>query len=180
VLARIGSRHVHGVGLDSRGDIGAGFTQDRRGQVRASRLRGSLSSVAARSTPVSSGLRFAHPPYGAATALVPRKHIAGAGKDTASGAERPADDRTDGTAACSAPRGAGRFPGHRAGDWVSIPQMPHGLADAVTIGVARRTGISGHRCARRARCQSDGDRKNLEFCWHRHLRETSKRAADRP
>jgi hypothetical protein len=29
VLARFGSRHVHGVGVDSRGDIYAGLTQDR-------------------------------------------------------------------------------------------------------------------------------------------------------
>ena len=29
VLARIESRHVHGVGVDSRGDIYAGLTQDR-------------------------------------------------------------------------------------------------------------------------------------------------------
>ena len=29
VLARMESRHVHGVGVDSRGDIYAGLTQDR-------------------------------------------------------------------------------------------------------------------------------------------------------
>ena len=29
VLARMGSRHVHSVGVDSRGDIYAGLTQDR-------------------------------------------------------------------------------------------------------------------------------------------------------
>ena len=29
VLARMGSRHVHGVGVDSRGDIYAGLTQNR-------------------------------------------------------------------------------------------------------------------------------------------------------
>jgi hypothetical protein len=29
VLARMASRHVHGVGVDSRGDIYAGLTQDR-------------------------------------------------------------------------------------------------------------------------------------------------------
>jgi hypothetical protein len=31
VLARVESRHVHGVGVDSRGDIYAGLTQDRSG-----------------------------------------------------------------------------------------------------------------------------------------------------
>ena len=29
VLARVESRHVHGVGVDSRSDIYAGLTQDR-------------------------------------------------------------------------------------------------------------------------------------------------------
>ena len=29
VLTRLESRHVHGVGVDSRGDIHAGLTQDR-------------------------------------------------------------------------------------------------------------------------------------------------------
>jgi hypothetical protein len=29
VLARVESRHVHGVDVDSRGDIYAGLTQDR-------------------------------------------------------------------------------------------------------------------------------------------------------
>jgi hypothetical protein len=31
VLARMESRHVHGVGVDSKGDIYAGLTQDRSG-----------------------------------------------------------------------------------------------------------------------------------------------------
>src|ERR1700721_2820707 len=77
-----------------------------------------------------------------------RKHIAGAGKSAAGGAERPADDRTDRTAGCSAPRVPGRLPGHRAGYRVAIPQMPLRLADAVMIPIARRTGIFRHRRAR--------------------------------
>ena len=100
------------------------------------------------------GARATAPP--SFLSLVPRKHIAGAGKGAARGAERPTDDRTDGTAACSAPRGPGRLPGDRAGHRVPIPQMPHRLADAVMIPVARRAGIFRHRRARRARRQNGG------------------------
>src|SRR5262249_11332737 len=47
--------------------------------------------------------------------LMPRKHIGGAGDSAAGGAERPADDRTDGTAGRIAARGPGGLSGNRAG-----------------------------------------------------------------
>src|SRR5215472_14503474 len=53
-------------------------------------------------------------------ALATLKHIGGTGEGAAGSAERPADDRTDGTSGRIAPRGAGRFPGYRAGYWVVV------------------------------------------------------------
>src|SRR5690349_15463265 len=47
-----------------------------------------------------------------------REHVSGALKRAASGAERAAHDRADGSAAAIALGCAGRLPGHRAGDGV--------------------------------------------------------------
>jgi hypothetical protein len=105
-------------------------------------------------------------------------HIAGALKRAGSGADCSTNDRADGTACLRAPRGPGRFTGHRAGYRVPIPLRLHRLADAITIRVARRTGILRHRHARRACRQNGGDRKNLEPRWHCCLRKAS-RAAQR-
>lgn len=93
-----------------------------------------------------------HPPYRAtalaiARSLARRKHIGGAGNGAGSGAERPANDRPDGTAGCVAARGPGCLPGNRAGYRVRIPRRPDRLADVVTIRIARRTGVSRHRRA---------------------------------
>src|SRR5438874_9395193 len=57
--------------------------------------------------------------------------------------------------------------------------MPHWLADAVTIRIARRAGISRHRRARHARHQNGGDRQKLEPCSHRYLRKGCEGAPER-
>src|SRR6516162_1282304 len=114
-----------------------------------------------------------------AAGLVPRKHVGGAGDCAAGGAERPADDRTDGTAGRIAARGPGRLPGNRAGYRVVVAEVPHRLANAVTIGVAWHTVIFRHGRARHARCQNSGGRKNLEVHSHCYLRRTRTTAPKR-
>jgi hypothetical protein len=96
-----------------------------------------------------------------------RKHIAGALKRALSRADCSANDCTDRTAGLSAPGGPCRFTGHRAGHRIPISLWLYRLADAITIRVARHTGILRHRRARRTRRQNRGDRKNLEPRWHR-------------
>jgi len=71
---------------------------------------------------ITPGFRRGHPPYGASTALVPRKHIGGAGKGAAGGAERSADNRSDRAAGCSPPLGPCRLAGNRTGYRVRIPR----------------------------------------------------------
>lgn len=82
VLARVESRHVHRVGVDSRSNICTGLTHDRSvDKFVAGRRTDSRPAVAARMEGGKAqrlppnrcrpggGLRFAHPPYGATTAL---------------------------------------------------------------------------------------------------------------
>jgi hypothetical protein len=87
------------------------------------------------------------------------EHIGGAGNGAAGGADRSAHDRTDGTTGRITPRGAGGFPGYRAGYRVRVPQVPHWLADAMTIRVPRHTVMPGHRCVRCDHRQNGGDAK---------------------
>src|SRR5215469_9661522 len=114
-----------------------------------------------------------------AAGLVAGKHIGGAGDGPARSADRPADDRTDGTAGRIAARGPGRLPGNRAGYRVVVAEVPHRLANAVTIGVAWHTVIFRHGRARHARRQNSGGRKNLEAHSHRYLRRTCTTAPKR-
>ena len=71
---------------------------------------------------------FARPPYRVPPRTLARrrarKHIAGAGKGTAGGTERPADDRTDGTAGCKSPA---RLP-------LASPGTPHRIPGSNTPG----------------------------------------------
>lgn len=111
--------------------------------------------------------------------LVPGEHVGGAGDGTGSGTDRSADDCAHGTSARIAFRGAGRLPGYSTRYRVSVPEMPHRLANAMTVCITRHTVMSRHRRARCGGCQNRGDRKYFEPGVHHNHPEACPERQDR-
>ena len=61
MLARLESRHVHGVGVDSHGDIYPGLSHRGRPRVRASELSADASFVGASAPNVTGAIRTVIP-----------------------------------------------------------------------------------------------------------------------